>query len=103
MFPEKDALPGTEVAPVAFDGDGQRREGEDRSYVGRHIVGAFAIVDERGIAVWYQTSGEMLEIAAAPWGRRFRKRSTMRSCDARKGDRVPRRRRTVQRLAGPAE
>ena len=32
--------------------------------MGRHIVGAFAIVDERGIAIGHQAAREMLEIAA---------------------------------------
>ncbi len=90
MFPEKDALPGTEVAPTVFDGDGQRREGQDRSDMGRHIVGAFAVVNERGIAVGHETGREHARDRGAPWGRRFRRRSTMRSCDARTMTQSPR-------------
>ena len=32
--------------------------------MGRHIVGAFAVVDKRGIAVGHQAGREMFEIAA---------------------------------------
>ena len=64
VFPEKDALPGSQVAAAAFDGDRERGQGQDRPDVRRHIIGAFAVVLKRRIAVGRQIGGELFQIAA---------------------------------------
>lgn len=70
MLPEENALPGSEVTVAAFDRDRQRREGQDRPDMGRHVVWAFGIMDERRIAVADESRGELLEVAAG-WGSAF--------------------------------
>ena len=62
VFPEKDALPGSEVALAVFDGDRERGQRQDRPDVGRHVVGSFAVVPEGWIAVGHQFGGELFQI-----------------------------------------
>ena len=54
VFPKEDALPGTEIATTAFNGNGQRCERQDGADMGGHIIGTFAVVNERGIAIGHQ-------------------------------------------------
>ena len=64
VLPDKHALPGSEVATAAFDGDRERRQRQDRPDVRRHVVGSFAVVAKRRIAVGRQARGEAFEIVA---------------------------------------
>ena len=64
MLPEEKSLPGSQLAASILDGERYGRLGQDRPDMGRHIVRAFEVVDEPGIAVRHQTSGKHFEIAS---------------------------------------
>jgi len=64
MLPEKNPLPGPKIALTTFDRDHQRRQREDRSNVGWHVVRALRVMTVRGITVGYQTGREVFQVTA---------------------------------------
>ena len=64
MLPEEESLPGSELAVPILDREGYGRLREDGPDMGRHVVRALEVVDERGVAVRDQTSGEEFEVAS---------------------------------------
>src|SRR5437868_4191617 len=63
MLVKIDRLPDTEAHVAAVDGNRQRRLGERRSHVRRHVVGTFGGVYEERVSVLHETGEERLEVA----------------------------------------
>jgi hypothetical protein len=64
MFPKVNTLPGSERNCAMGNWDGKVHCGEGRSDMSRHVILAFVVVDEQGIAILYKASKEALQIAA---------------------------------------
>lgn len=64
VFPEIDALPGSEGAASFHDRDRQAVLGQDSANVGRHIIRPFVVVFEPWRTIRYQTCHEGLQVMA---------------------------------------
>lgn len=62
VFEQVNTLPGSEEQPVATDGNIERRRGQRASDMGRHIVGSFALVPVKRVALRNQPGEEIVEI-----------------------------------------
>ena len=62
MFPEVDALPGSQAATPLGDGQGERSLRQDASHMGRHVIGPFVDVFKERVAIGHQTRRKPLQI-----------------------------------------